>query len=176
MHQEQDLAGFHRQGNDRETTDVPVNEQVRIRLAVLRGKHDREGAPPGKEMDPPPHRMLSAQRPGVIMDESGILTEAEAFELLAHLVSSADVSLFEPRKYPPYRLVDAAGRLAARAADRVEPAHREFWTALAAKIEAEKDLMMFDPPGFERLVHSLSVDIVDEMARRLDVPAREPGR
>lgn len=110
------------------------------------------------------------------MNEPGILTEAEAFELLAHLVSSADVSLFEPRKYPPYRLVDAARQLAASAAERVEPACREFWAAIAVKIEAEKDLMMFDPPGFERFVHSLTVEVVDEMARRLDVPAQEPGR
>lgn len=110
------------------------------------------------------------------MNEPGILTEAEAFELLAHLVSSADVSLFEPRMYPPYRLVDAAGWLAARVADRVEPARRQFWATLAAEIETEKDLMMFDPPGFERLVRSLAVEVVDEMMQRLDVLAQEPGR
>lgn len=108
------------------------------------------------------------------LDEA-VLTEPEAFELLAHLVSSADVSLSEPRKYPPYRLVDAAGWLAARVADRTEPSRSEFWETLAAEIETNKDLMMFDPPAFERLVHSLVVEVIDEMARRLDVHVQDPG-
>lgn len=100
------------------------------------------------------------------LDEA-VLTEPEAFELLAHLVSSADVSLSEPRKYPPYRLVSAAGWLATRVADRAEPGRNEFWEELAAEIETNKDLMMFDQSAFERLIHSLVVEVIEETARRL---------
>lgn len=102
------------------------------------------------------------------MEDPRVLTEPEAFELVAHLVSSADTSLFEPRRYPPFRLLDAAGRLATIAADRVDGELRTFWAELAADIAANQDLMMWDPAGFEAFIRETTVRIVDEQRRRND--------
>jgi hypothetical protein len=44
-------------------------------------------------------------------NEQMVLTEDEAFDLLAFLFSSAEICLVEPTYYGTFRLVDAASRL-----------------------------------------------------------------
>jgi hypothetical protein len=51
-----------------------------------------------------------------------VLTESEALELLAFLVTAARTQVDEPPEYAPLRLISAASRLADLMADRVSPA------------------------------------------------------
>lgn len=93
------------------------------------------------------------------MGSPDVLTEQEAFEIVALLVSAAETSLVEPRKYPPFRLLHAAGLLAEHVARRLPD--DEFWSALAADVGVNQDLMMWDTDRFEEFVRRLSPWILE---------------
>jgi Family of unknown function (DUF6092) len=58
------------------------------------------------------------------MTEPMVLTEAEALEVLAYLVTAARTQVDEAAEYGPLRLITAAGRLAELAAPRASPSTR----------------------------------------------------
>jgi Family of unknown function (DUF6092) len=78
------------------------------------------------------------------MDSPLVLTEDEALELLAFLVTAARTQLDEAAEYGPLRLLTAAGRLADFMAGRASPATRQF---LAGPLRALPDaaLRSVDP-------------------------------
>ena len=55
-----------------------------------------------------------------------VLTEDQAFELLAFLFSAAEISLIEPTYYGTFRLVDAASRLIGFMLEHDPEHRREF--------------------------------------------------
>jgi hypothetical protein len=76
-----------------------------------------------------------------------VLTEDEALELLAFLVTAARTQLDEASEYGSLRLLTAAGRLADDVADRVSPATRSLLTGPLRQIP-ELAVVTADPAGY----------------------------
>jgi len=60
------------------------------------------------------------------MPSAMVLTEDEALELLAFLITAARTQLDEAAEYGPLRMLTAAGRLADFMAERASPGTRSF--------------------------------------------------
>ena len=96
-------------------------------------------------------------------DEPGSLSEYEALRLLAYLTASADISLFEPELYPPFRLIDAASQLAGYVLAN-NPAERQvFWGAIKSEIDEKKVWLMWDRPGFRDFLAGMPAKVVAEL-------------
>jgi Family of unknown function (DUF6092) len=76
-----------------------------------------------------------------------VLTEEEALELLAFLVTAARTQLDEAAEYGSLRLLTAAGRLADAVAGRVSPATRALVTGPLRQIP-ELAVHTADPAGY----------------------------
>ena len=76
-----------------------------------------------------------------------VLTESEALELLAFLVTAARTQIDEPPEYGPLRLLTAASRLADLVGDRVSPETRAL---LAGPLRAVADgaVRAMDPAAY----------------------------
>ena len=84
--------------------------------------------------------------PGGAQGPSATVPRERAYELLAHLVASAEICVAEPHYYGSFRLLDAASKLAATmlACGLDDP-----WLAgLQAELDRSKVLMMSDRPAF----------------------------
>ncbi|MQF68899.1 hypothetical protein FIM12_00995 [SAR202 cluster bacterium AD-804-J14_MRT_500m] len=60
------------------------------------------------------------------MSSNMVLTESEAIELLAFLITAARTQIDEPPDYAPMRMLTAAGRLREFILDRVSPEGHQF--------------------------------------------------
>jgi hypothetical protein len=76
-----------------------------------------------------------------------VLTEDEALELLAFLVTAARTQLDEASEYGSLRLLTAASRLADAVAERVSPATRALLTGPLRRIP-ELAVRTADPAGY----------------------------
>ncbi|MGH7642199.1 MAG: DUF6092 family protein [Candidatus Dormibacteria bacterium] len=78
--------------------------------------------------------------------ERVVLTADELYQLLAHLITSAEICTTEPWYYGTFRLIDAASRLSARSLARGfdDPWLREF----QAELEAKKRWMIWNRPAY----------------------------
>ncbi len=70
------------------------------------------------------------------MSENWVLTEAEAIELLALLITSARIQMEEPAHYGPLRLLTATERLSAIALERSSDQSRAFLQDAIERIPA----------------------------------------
>jgi hypothetical protein len=88
----------------------------------------------------------------------------DLYELLAHLVTSAEICTFEPWFYGTFRLIDAAARLSGRAVDRgLDDAWlRQFHDELDAK----KKWMMSDRPAYFRFLEGASQKMAERLRER----------
>lgn len=78
----------------------------------------------------------------------------DALDLLAYLVTAADLCTREPLHYGMGRLLDAAARLA-RALEASGVALERPWISeLRQGIDANMDLLMWDQPAFEQFLHT----------------------
>lgn len=91
------------------------------------------------------------------------LGQGDALELLAYLVTAAELCTREPLHYAMVRLIDAAGRLAAGLERSGAAADLPWITQLHIRIEREKELLMWDRPAFERMLHELAALVADEL-------------
>ncbi len=96
-------------------------------------------------------------------DQPGALTEYEALKLLAYLTSSADISLFEPELYPPFRLIDAASQLAGYVLAHNPTERQAFWEATKTQIDQEKVWLMWDRPGFREFLQGMPAKVTKEL-------------
>src|SRR6185436_9883348 len=94
-----------------------------------------------------------------------VMTEAEALKLLAYLTASADISLFEPDLYGPFRLIDAASQLAGYVLDHDPGERREFWQAVKTEIDQKKGWLMWDRPGFREFLAEMPAKVTEELAQ-----------
>ena len=94
-----------------------------------------------------------------------VLTEPEALKLLAYLTASADISLFEPELYGPFRLIDAAGQLAGYVLGNKPGKRRTFWKNIKTEIEQKKVWLMWDRPGFREFLAQMPAKVVSELAQ-----------
>jgi hypothetical protein len=84
---------------------------------------------------------------------------AAALDLLAYLVTAADLCTREPLHYGMVRLVDAAGRLARGLEEGGAAVERPWLVALRARIDSEKETLMWDRPAFERFLNEIAADV-----------------
>lgn len=97
-------------------------------------------------------------------DQAG-LTEAEALQLLAFLTASADISVFEPELYGPFRLIDAASQLAGYVLEHDPGDRRAFWEATKTEIDQKKGWLMWDRDGFREFLAEMPGKVANELIR-----------
>jgi hypothetical protein len=77
-----------------------------------------------------------------------VVSEDEAYELLAHLVSSAEICTFEPYHYGTFRLLDAASRLMESMLRHDSNGDRAWLQAFKQEVDEKKVWMMWDREGY----------------------------
>ncbi len=95
-----------------------------------------------------------------------VLSEDEALELLAFLVSAARLLLDEPVDYGPMRLLSAAQRLSGAAAPRASEATRAVLQGLAEEIPRGLRGRIQDRDGYAAFVDEACRTVAAELARR----------
>lgn len=98
------------------------------------------------------------------MAERLVVGEDEAYELLAHLVASAELCLTEPYYYGTFRLIDAASRLMgymlAHGGDGA-------WLAdFKREVDEKKEWMMWDREGYFAFLREATGGVAGELKRR----------
>ena len=73
--------------------------------------------------------------------------------------------MHEPTHYGMFRLTDGAGRLAAALVRAGAAENRPWVEELHRTIEAKKELMMWDMPAFEQLLHDNAKTVAANMRR-----------
>jgi hypothetical protein len=85
------------------------------------------------------------------------------YELLAHLVASAEICVAEPHYYGSFRLLDAAAKLAAT---MLGCGLDDPWlAALQADIDRNKVLMMSDRPAFYSYLPQASRQVAQRLVQ-----------
>ncbi len=97
--------------------------------------------------------------------QAAVLTEMQALELIAFMVSSAELCLREPIIYGTFRLVDGVSRLIAMMSEHNLPETGAFLDTLLAEIDAKKVLMMFDRPAYDDFLRGLPGKVAAEIKR-----------
>jgi hypothetical protein len=97
--------------------------------------------------------------------ENTVLTESQALDLIAFMVSSAELCLREPIVYGTFRLVDGVSRLITMMAAHALPESSEFLTTLQTEIDEKKTLMMFDRPAYDDFLQALPGKVAAEIKR-----------
>ena len=92
------------------------------------------------------------------MPKSGVLTEAEALELLAFLITSARTQLDEPAMYGPLRLLTATERLSAFMLERASPEAQPVLKQMTENIP-EMRMRMRDADWYRERLDTLCKDI-----------------
>jgi len=92
------------------------------------------------------------------------LTADDLYQLLAHLVSSAEICTTEPSYYGTFRLIDAASRLSARSLARGfdDPWLRRFH----AEIEGKKRWMIGNRPAYFEFLGQASQEVAERLVER----------
>jgi Family of unknown function (DUF6092) len=105
-----------------------------------------------------------------------VLSEDEALELLAFLVTAARTQLDEASEYGSLRLLTAANRLADAVADRVSPATRALLTGLTGPLRQIPELAVrtADPAGYSAALDDLCRAVGEHLVRHFGVDRRVP--
>jgi hypothetical protein len=93
----------------------------------------------------------------------------QIYELLAHLVTSAELCTREPGYYGTFRLIDAASRLLAAA--EASGAGDEWLAAARREIDEKKVLMMSDRERYYAFLPAMSRMVGERLLER----SRESG-
>lgn len=108
------------------------------------------------------------------MTDRMVLTEDEAYELLAHLVASAEICTFEPYYYGSFRLIDAASRLMGHMLARGDPERDGWLRDLKQEIDRKKVWMMWDREGYFQFLGAVARPLAGHLAAgEREVPARD---
>lgn len=95
-----------------------------------------------------------------------VLTEDEALEAVAFLVTAARTLLDEPADYGPMRLLSAAQQVAANAAPRSAPAAQGLLLRLSGEIPSGLRERLRDPGAYRTFLDGLCRTVAEELARR----------
>ena len=102
--------------------------------------------------------------------EQMVLTEEQAFDLLAFLFSSAEICLVEPTYYGTFRLIDAASRLMGYMLED-DPGHSaEFIRRFKEEVDTKKAWMMWDREAYYDFLRSAPAVVAAEL-KRLELAA-----
>ena len=104
--------------------------------------------------------------------EHGFLGEDQAFQLIAFLTSSAEISLQEPTHYGTLRLIDATSRLIGFMIENGYEDEDRFLANLKEEIDTKKLWAMWDQPAYYAFLRETPGKVAAEMsARQLTVEA-----
>ena len=103
----------------------------------------------------------------VEMPASCVLTEEEAMQLIAFLVSSAEICLTEPTYYGTLRLVDAVSRLIGFMLEHETPRTGEFLRRFKDEIDLKKTWSMWDREAYFDFLRQAPAQVAAEV-KRLD--------
>ena len=98
---------------------------------------------------------------------SGVLTEEEAMQLIAFLVSSAEICLTEPTYYGTFRLVDATSRMIGFLLEHETPRTGEFLRRFKTEVDLKKTWMMWDREAYYDFLRQIPGQVAAEV-KRLD--------
>ena len=106
-----------------------------------------------------------------------VLTEDQAFDLLAFLVSSAEICLAEPTYYGTFRLVDAASRLMGFMLEHDPERSREFLQRFKDDVDTKKVWMMWDREAYYDFLRGAPAVVAAELKRleEAQAPAARDG-
>lgn len=96
-----------------------------------------------------------------------VLSEDQAFKLLAFLVTSARLCVDEPENYGSFRLIDAASRLLGFLFENEEAAEQQFYGELQKEIESKKLLLLTDEESYAEFLIQAARDVARHMKTRL---------
>ncbi len=99
------------------------------------------------------------------MKERGVLNEEEMYELLAFLVTSAELLVGEPHLYGTFRLVDAASRMMAFALESGN-LDDSFLSEFKQYVDENKVLSISDEKAYIRFLGEASRVLARELKRR----------
>lgn len=100
------------------------------------------------------------------MTEPRVLTEDEAFRLLAHLVATAELHTIEPPHYAGRRIVEGLLPLIDAMIRDGDDASRAWLRDLRQRADAALAARRDDPGAFEEFLHETPGEIVREVKRR----------
>jgi hypothetical protein len=100
------------------------------------------------------------------LSERCALAEDDAYELLAYLITSAEIGLIEPAFYGPRRLLDAAARLAGAMAARVGEEPESWLSDFSGRASEAMALARRRPEEFEAFLHEAAGEIAAALKRR----------
>lgn len=100
--------------------------------------------------------------------ESMVLTEDEALEILAYLVTAARTQIDEAAEYGPLRLMTAAQRLAEFIAPRVSTSTRELLAGPIQQVPATATLS-HDPDGYTATLDGVCSAVAAHLVTRVGV-------
>jgi hypothetical protein len=95
-----------------------------------------------------------------------VLTEEQAFDLLAFLFSSAEICLVEPTYYGTFRLVDAASRLMGFMLEHNPERSAEFMRRFKEEVDTKKVWMMWDREAYYDFLREAPAVVAAEIQRR----------
>jgi hypothetical protein len=101
-------------------------------------------------------------------DSKGVLTEEEAMQLIAFLVSASEICIKEPAYYGTFRLIDAASRLMGFMLGHDPPRTGEFLERFKAEVDTKKVGMMYDREAYFDFLRSAAAQVGSEMKRLAD--------
>jgi hypothetical protein len=97
--------------------------------------------------------------------DSRLLKEEEVYELLAFLVTSAELLVVEPRLYGTGRLMDAASRMMAFVLESRET-HDEFLSQFKLYVDENMSLLISDEEAYIEFLREASRTLARELKRR----------
>jgi Family of unknown function (DUF6092) len=100
------------------------------------------------------------------MADKLVVSEDEAYELLAHLVSSAEICTFEPYHYGTFRLLDAASRLMESMLRHDSNGNSVWLRAFKAEVDEKKVWMMWDREGYFRFLREAGGRVAEGLKMR----------
>jgi hypothetical protein len=100
------------------------------------------------------------------MAEPRVLTEDEAFRLLAHLIATAELHTIEPPHYAGRRMVEGTLPLLDAMIRDGDDTSRDWLRGFRREIEQALAERRVDINAFERFLHQAPGEIVRELKRR----------
>jgi hypothetical protein len=95
--------------------------------------------------------------------EQMVLSEEEAFALLAFLFSSAELCLVEPTHYGSFRLIDAASRLMGSMLEHNPARTAAFLRQFKDEVDTKKVWMMWDRAAYDAFLRAAPAIIAREL-------------
>jgi len=102
------------------------------------------------------------------MNQTKVLSEDEAFELLTFLVTSARGCVDEPESYGTFRLIDAASRLLEFLLKSEEVEDREFYSHLKEEIDEKKLWLTTDVEAYFNFLGEVTRRVTKQLKKRAE--------